>query len=257
MTALQTFDSAASKTTAPTISNFRDIGGHALPFGKLLTGRLYRSAAPRQLHASDAQAFGVMRLTTIVDLRGRDEAARSPTLGHDTGSIRMISTPIEPRTSGRVQQALADGSASAALMRDLMISSYRDYVTEAAPAFGDALTALLTSDGSALVHCTAGKDRTGFVVAVIQSALGASESDIASDYLRTNTDWDRASVSSHLPLDSDVVAPLLRADMDYLTAAFEEITRHDGSVHGFIERATQGRVTQVHLDALLSQAEHQ
>jgi protein-tyrosine phosphatase len=150
-----------------------------------------------------------------------------------------------------VKQALADGSASAALMRDLMISSYRHYVTEAAPAFGDALTALLKSEGPALVHCTAGKDRTGFVVAVIQSALGASEDDIATDYLRTNTDWDRASVSSHLPLDSDVVAPILRADMDYLTAAFKEIARHDRGVHGFIERATQGRVTRAHLDVLL------
>jgi protein-tyrosine phosphatase len=117
------------------------------------------------------------------------------------------------------------------------------------------LTALLISDGPALVHCTAGKDRTGFVVAVIQSALGASENDIATDYLRTNTDWDRASVSSHLPLDSDVVAPILRADMDYLTAAFKEIARHDRGVHGFIERATQGRVTRAHLDVLLHQGD--
>jgi protein-tyrosine phosphatase len=255
MTALEPRDDVASKIAVPSISNFRDVGGHALPSGKIRTGRLYRSAAPRQLNASDTEAFGMMRLTTIVDLRGRDEAAKSPTLGHDTGSIRIVSTPVEPRTSGRVQQALADGSASAALMRDLMISSYRHYVTEAAPAFGDALTALLISDGPALVHCTAGKDRTGFVVAVIQSALGASENDIAADYLRTNTDWDRASVSSHLPLDSDVVAPILRADMDYLTAAFKEIARHDRGVHGFIERATQGRVTRAHLDVLLHQGD--
>ncbi|MGL4439234.1 MAG: tyrosine-protein phosphatase [Bosea sp. (in: a-proteobacteria)] len=255
MTVIETVDVATSKIAAPSISNFRDVGGHALPSGKLRTGRLYRSAAPRHLTASDTEAFGIMRLTTIVDLRGRDEAAKSPTLGHDLSSVRIVSTPIEPRSSGRVQQALADGSASAALMRDLMISSYRHYVTEAAPAFGDALTALLTSDDPALVHCTAGKDRTGFVVAVIQSALGASENDIATDYLRTNTDWDRASVSSHLPLDSDIVAPILRAEIEYLSAAFEEITRHDGNVHGFIERATQGRVTRAHLDVLLHQVD--
>lgn len=252
MSVLVVSNAAAAMAAYPAVSNFRDAGGLALISGRMATGRLFRSAAPRQLKAADIEALGTLQIKTIVDLRGRQEADNAPTRGHDGDQISIVATPIEPRTSGKIREALADGTASAALMRDLMIASYRAYVNDSAAVFGDALTALLTSGTPALVHCTAGKDRTGFVIAVIQSALGAHEDAIMTDYLRTNTDWDRSSASSHLPLDSEVIAPVLMADTDYLAAAFGEIARQDGSVHAFIQRATQGRVTARHLDALIN-----
>lgn len=251
MSVLAAINAPSAMAAYPTVSNFRDAGGLTLNSGRMATGRLFRSAAPRQLSAADIEALGTLKIRTIVDLRGRQEADNAPTRGHHDNQISIVSTPIEPRTSGKIREALADGTASAGLMRDLMIASYRAYVSDSATVFGDALTALLTSNAPALVHCTAGKDRTGFVIAVIQSALGAREDAIMKDYLRTNTDWDRSSASSHLPLDSDVVAPVLMADTDYLAAAFEEIARQDGGVHAFIQRATRGRVTGKHLDMLV------
>jgi protein-tyrosine phosphatase len=235
----------------PLISNFRDAGGAALDLGQMHRGRLYRSAAPGKLNATDVDAFRSLGVTTIVDLRGLQEAALAPTSIPDESDLTIIQTPVEPRTSGLVRQALADGSAHPDLMRDLMLQSYRHYVGDSAPAFGEALMALLTAQGPALVHCTAGKDRTGFVIAVIQSALGVCHDDIIADYLRTNTDWDRASASVHLKVSSAAIGPILVADAEYLAAAFDEITRRDGSAIDFIQRATQGRVTSAHIDRLV------
>jgi protein-tyrosine phosphatase len=235
----------------PLISNFRDAGGAGLNLGQMHRGRLYRSAAPGRLNATDIDAFRSLGVATIVDLRGLQEAALAPTHIPDGSGIMVVQMPVEPRTSGLVRQALADGSAHPDLMRDLMIQSYRHYVGDSAPAFGEALTALLTVQAPALVHCTAGKDRTGFVIAVIQSALGVSDDDIMADYLRTNTDWDRASASAHLKGGSAAVGPILVADADYLGAAFDEIARRDGSAIDFIQRATQGRVTSAHIDRLV------
>jgi protein-tyrosine phosphatase len=123
-----------------------------------------------------------------------------------------------------------------------MISSYQGYVIDAAGSFGDALQALATAEGAILVHCTAGKDRTGFLVAVIQTALGVSDETVRADYLRTNSDWDRASVAGRLPLDDEAVEAILVADLDYLDTAFEAIARRDGSVDAFIHRATRGHL---------------
>lgn len=149
---------------------------------------------------------------------------------------------------------LADGTATRARLRELMIGAYRAYVTENANAFGAAIEAIVLAESPAvLVHCTAGKDRTGFIVALLQRALAVPEETVIADYLRTNTDWDRASVSSHLPLDHDGVQAILAADADYLAAAFEEIARFDGSAAAFVHRTTGGRVSDHHLSRLVEQ----
>jgi protein-tyrosine phosphatase len=217
----------------------------------MASGRLFRSAAPGRLDPSGAAALRALGLTTIIDLRGVAEAASHPTIAPEDDWLDVVAAPVEPKASAIVRQALVDGSATSAMMRGLMIQSYRAYVTDAANAFGDALNALLTTDEPTLVHCTAGKDRTGFIVALIQTSLGAHEDDVFADYLRTNQDWDRASVAAHLPLESEAIAPILVADADYLAAAFEEIERHDGSIMAFIQRATGGRVTRQHFNGLI------
>lgn len=227
----------------PGLSNFRDCGGLALADrGIMRRGRIFRSAAPGALAPEGARSLAELGIRRVVDLRGRAESAASPRAALEPHGIAVLPTPVEPRTSGQVRAAIADGSASAAGMRALMLEAYRNYVTHHAEAFGEAIVAFVEEPGATLVHCTAGKDRTGFVVALMQRVLGADEADILADYLRTNADWDRASVSGHLPDAPDVLEPILIADADYLAAAFDEIDRQDGSPLAFIGRATRGRV---------------
>lgn len=232
-------------------SNFRDCGGLGLSSGRrMTTGRLFRSAAPQ---ANQAKALAARGVAQMVDLRGMERGERGEPFDAESFGLRWLSTPVEPKTSAVIHQEVAAGTASAPKMRALMIETYRAFVIESAPLFGAALTATFTQDRPTLIHCTAGKDRTGFLVAVIQLALGAPHDAVLADYLRTNQDWDRASVKGVLPLGSPALEPVMIADSDYLDAALDAILRLDGDAQGFIARATAGAVTQAHLDALIEQ----
>jgi protein-tyrosine phosphatase len=237
------------------VSNFRDFGGlTAGGNARVVAGRLYRSANPARVTDEGVAQLTRLGIATIVDLRGTAERAKALA---DFGAVPIAirATPIEPKTSVRLREMLTVPGTRAGQIRDLMIASYRGYVNEAAVDFGAAFQAILAeSEGPLLVHCTAGKDRTGFVVAVLQAALAVPRDAIFEDYLATNRHWDRASAAGHVPMESDAVEPVLVADADYLAAAFEEIEKRDGDVRAFLHRATAGRVTQSHLDALIERS---
>lgn len=227
------------------VSNFRDFGGYATTRGAVMQpGRFYRSAHLAGLTAKGRADLAARGVATVIDLRGAQERGRAaaPALeGHD---IAVVSTPIEPRTTNGVRALLAQGRIGGSEMRSLMIATYRSFVANEAEAFGSAIAAMMSAGGRPLlVHCTAGKDRTGFLVALIHALLGVERDAILADYAATNAAWDRASVGDLLRHDAAAVEPLLTADPDYLAAAFAEIARIDGSAQGFLARATAGRVT--------------
>lgn len=234
------------------VSNFREFGGHGTACGgRIVTGRFFRSASPGAITAAGMEALSREGIRTVVDLRGTAERARS-LAPFDPARIVLRPAPVESTTSAELRALLAKGDARTADVRAVMIRTYRAFVGESAAAFGSALVALLAeADGGTLVHCTAGKDRTGFVAAVIQAALGVPEDVICEDYLATNRHWDRTSAAGHLPLQAAAIEPVLVADEDYLLAALDEIDRIDGDPIAFIARATSGRVTPAHLDAFI------
>ncbi len=245
----------AEPTVIDGVSNFRDFGGLTTQDGAcLVAGRLYRSANPARITSGGAAQLARLGIGTVVDLRGTVERTKA-LADFGAAPIAIRATPIEPKTSVRLRETLAEPGASAGQVRDLMIDSYRGYVNDAAPAFGAAFHAILAeTDGALLVHCTAGKDRTGFVVAVLQAALGVPRDAIIGDYLATNLHWDRASAVGHVPMESNAVEPVLVADADYLAAAFEEIEKRDGDALAFLHRATGGRIIQRQLDALIERS---
>lgn len=238
------------------VSNFRDFGG--LPIsrgGRVATGRLYRCANPATITAAGMALLVDAGIRTVVDLRGEAERVKA-LAAFDPQRITVKPTPIEPKTSARLRELLACSAVTRAQVRDVMVDTYRGYAGEAATAFGAAIDAIVsTREGGVLIHCTAGKDRTGFVAAVLQDALGVSRDSIMDDYLETNRSWNRLSATGHLPLDSDAIEPVLVADPDYLAAAFDEIDRRDGDALTFILRATAGRVTHARLDAFLDRGQ--
>lgn len=236
------------------LSNFRDFGGLPLAAGgRIARGRFYRSAAPDALSPEGARALTARGIATIVDLRSAAERRLSAALAD--GGLVVVSTPVEPGTSAGIHQAFAEGSATPARMRALMLDTYRDFVVGHADAFGAAIATMLQSSTAVMVHCTAGKDRTGFVVAVLQRLLGASAESVMADYLRTNTAWDRASIAGRFPPDDPRIEPMLIADADYLDAAFAEIARIDGSVEAFVARAAAGRFTTDHIQRFIDTGE--
>jgi protein-tyrosine phosphatase len=121
---------------------------------------------------------------------------------------------------------LADGVE---VMRD----SYRNYVRHNTPRFRALFAHLLEDRAPLVIHCTAGKDRTGFACALILHALGVADEVIAEDYLLTNRFYRRdPTASSDLP--DDIRNALSSVERSFLDAAFDAIRADYGSVEGYL-----------------------
>lgn len=125
---------------------------------------LIRSGAPDRITPDGAAALRALGATVVIDLREPSE--QGP---HDHG-IPVLSVPIygsEPPASGRIE--------------DVYEAMLRDRGEALARAVGE----IAGAEGAALVHCAAGKDRTGLVVALALSAAGAPAAEIIDDYARS------------------------------------------------------------------------
>lgn len=161
------------------LQNFRDVGGLRTTDGRTVrTGVLYRSDSPHGASAEDvALLAGDLGVTAVVDLRSEREVAEE---GHQDGfpvTVRRHHFPIAGG-AGNAVEAAASGERLAA--------RYLEYLEEHSDSIVAAVrTVAEETGGASVVHCRVGKDRTGVVIALILSAVGVRDEDVALDFERT------------------------------------------------------------------------
>jgi protein-tyrosine phosphatase len=212
-------------------SNFRDLGGYRTSDGRTVRWRqIFRSNHLGHLTEADIEVLRPLGLKSAFDFRGTEE--RVAAICGVTG-IAVHSLPIEPTVVAALRARRASGlPLSSADAVEVMRESYRNYVRQNTPCFR-ALFALLLEDRAPLViHCTAGKDRTGFACALILHSLGVADDPIAEDYLLTNRFYRRdPTASSDLP---EVVRQVLASvETSFLAAGFEAITAEYGDLESY------------------------
>lgn len=169
--------------------NFRDLAGtdHAYDTGDghMATASVYRSNA---LEVSDGDLGTLERLgvSTVVDLRTDSEIAEHPDrvpAGADYVHVDVVggATTAANPTDGLDVDSPDD---AATMLGELNRSFVTDEGMRA--QLGKAVTAIVEADGPVVFHCTAGKDRAGWLSAVLQLAAGVTEKDVVADYLATN-----------------------------------------------------------------------
>jgi protein-tyrosine phosphatase len=169
-------------------------------------------------------------LRSAFDFRGEEERVAAMC---GLQEIVVHSLPIEPTVVAALRARLASGLAlSSADALEVMRDSYRNYVRYNTPNFR-ALFAHLVEDRAPLViHCSAGKDRTGFACALILHALGVANDLVAEDYLLTNRFYRRdSSASSDLP--DEVTQVLGSVETSFLAAAFDAINADYGGLESY------------------------
>lgn len=223
------------------VDNFRDIAGPAdgyQGFGgvHLNRGVIYRSNA-LVANDSDLATLGNLGITKVYDLRtaaeieGKEDRLPAgvtrtwlPTLAGDMLSqVGQLKTP-------------ADSVAFMQEMNRLFVSD-----AEVRKSFTALFEGLASTPGAQVIHCTAGKDRTGWATAVLQSLVGVSPETIMSDYLLTNQ-YSAASIDRQLagvgaargPEAVALYSPLLHVDASYLQAGLTQLQADYGSVHNYL-----------------------
>ncbi len=186
------------------VDNFRDFGGAESAFGgRVRGGRLFRSAHLGGAEVADIAMLQRLGIGVIVDLRRGAERRQHPSRWTAFPG-RLIFSDEGDRAEGPHVEFLRQGDLSDEGVEAYLAGYYRTAPFEPRhmALFGQAFAALDTDDGALLVHCTAGKDRTGLLVALIQRALGVARADVMDDFLQTNavmmTEARRVRVSASL-----------------------------------------------------------
>jgi protein-tyrosine phosphatase len=233
------------------VLNFRDFGGWEAGDGaRVVRGVLWRSAAFNDATDADVAKLDAMGVRFLVDLRRPEERAHEPNrwpgerarvICSDEGASGGPSLP--PHLIALMQSDLSPQSTRAYMMslyREIpfdprLIKLYRDWFAE------------LGEGGAGVIHCAAGKDRTGIGCALTLLALGVDEEAVFADYEFTNAAVD---LEKRLPriqermeerlarkLDTEALRPMLGVEVDYLRAALDAIDARYGSALAYMEQA--------------------
>ncbi len=163
-------------------TNFRDLGGYPSRFGGVVRwGRVYRAAALQGMTPSDLDRLAGLGITTIYDLRSEMEYTDEP------DPVPSISVPILGRYMANHERpdfaAFVEHDHGVAFMRDMCLNMLH----WGAPEIGSVITGLAEPDAlPAAFHCTAGKDRTGIVAAILLEVLGVDREIVLDDFELTN-----------------------------------------------------------------------
>jgi protein-tyrosine phosphatase len=227
-----------------TIHNFRDCGGYATSDGQhLRLGRLYRSGTLDDARPADLHTLQSIGLKTIIDLRAPREKKKD--LPHLDGVLRIdVPIELETRTREKVQPLMTKRGAEDEVI-EILKQMYRDLADEAWPQASQLFQILLNAETyPVLIHCRAGKDRTGFMSALVEQAVGVERAAIFQDYLETNNHFGLVSprmermmkIMSFGKLQMDNVRASLSAREEYLQAAFDQIEQHHGGMMAYLAK---------------------
>jgi protein-tyrosine phosphatase len=224
-------DSPARHLNLAGASNFRDLGGYPAKDGRNVRWRqIFRSNHLGHVTAADIEILRGLGLRSAFDFRGKEERVAA-TCG--LMEIAVHSLPIEPTVVAALRARLASGvPLSSADALDVMRDSYRNYVRYNTPSFRALFAHLLEDRAPLVIHCTAGKDRTGFACALILHALGVPDDLIAEDYLLTNRFYRRDPAASG-DLPDDVRQVLGSVQASFLAAAFDAIRADYGNLASY------------------------
>jgi protein tyrosine/serine phosphatase len=232
------------------VLNFRDFGGWETVDGaRLARGVLYRSASFHDATEADVERLEAMNVRFMVDLRRPEERAHEP--NRWPGDEARVVSNDEGAQMGLPPhlQALLQDDLTADSVAGYMRSIYREFAFDPrhVQLYRAWFQKLGAGGGPAIIHCAAGKDRTGLGCALTLIALGVAEEAVYADYEFTNQAIDldarlpriRARMEERLgrTLDPDALRPMLGVDADYLRGALDAIDARYGSALNYLEQA--------------------
>ncbi len=159
------------------IYNFRDLGGYPTTNGRTTAWqRVYRADDLCRLTDDDKPRFAELGIRTVIDLRRPEEVARRGRVPEFTAvdyhNLHLVHADWDMRLFDNTDERTA-----------FLRERYLDMAVTGAEAIGTSLRLIADADSSPLVvHCIAGKDRTGMVCALTLSLLGVADELVADDY---------------------------------------------------------------------------
>jgi protein-tyrosine phosphatase len=233
--------------------NFRDFGGYPSACGRRVKwGYLFRSGQLSTLSETDVALLGSLGLDLVFDFRREEEQQREPSRFPLHKPPKVRSMPITPgNNAGFFERSDTDQQA----MFEFMVDINRDFAEDQSATYSRMFAEILAvEDARLLVHCAAGKDRTGFAAAIILLALGVSRKAVMADYMLTaqyfNPEQEMARIRAKYQMDlqAEAILPMLEVHEDYLAAALTSIDKRYASVEAYLtEQLGVGKLERLEL----------
>jgi protein tyrosine/serine phosphatase len=231
------------------VDNFRDFGHYGSRFGgRMSAGKLFRSGHYADATGTDLGRLAGLGISVITDLRRPTERRRDLVPIISGAAVHIIENDHGDQTESPHIEFLRQTDLSADSIGAYLTSYYVNAPFELRyrDLFARYFRALATLEGAALIHCTAGKDRTGILVALTHDLLGVHDEDIAADFLLTNQLMQvEARLTSFRPVlqgltgrtpTDAAVRAFLGVDWEHLHAMLVDLRQKHGSVEGYVRR---------------------
>jgi protein-tyrosine phosphatase len=225
--------------------NFRDIGGIATRDGRRVrSGVVFRSEGPGSFDAVHRRELAALRIRSVCDLRSavEREAAPNDWCDADTRILNLdMNTDLRVAGAGMWESLRSDPSPENA--RRVLTRNYSLMPAALRPHLASIAAALLDGSVPMILHCTAGKDRTGVAIAILLSLLGVGDEEILADYARSDVFARNLRIAGSVDLafrkhfgfapDPQVMELIIGTQDDFLRAALRTVERDFGSVPGY------------------------
>lgn len=229
--------------------NFRDLGGTKATDGRSIrNGLLLRSEGPFYLTSGDIDTLHSLGIKLVCDLRSDGERVSAPNGWCADKPVELLnfqgSADLRAAGNDAWEALRADPSAKGA--ERAMLHNYRAMPWVMAPHLRIMFDKIMDDKAlPVLIHCTAGKDRTGFVVGILLLALGIPKETIMADYMLSARYIDSRfadgiveafTESFGFSPSPDTVAGMIGLDRSYLEASFASAAEEAGSIDGYLEK---------------------
>ncbi|NLT58032.1 MAG: tyrosine-protein phosphatase [Clostridiales bacterium] len=217
--------------------NTRELGGYPAAGGRVTQyGRLLRSDGPIELPKEDVEALLRYGIRTVVDLRAEDEVVRHPSSLAQAGGIAyhhisLMGDPAHLRK--RMDESELNGFMTSLT---LLYTSMTDYMPEQFLTIFRLLAQALPQ-GGVLFNCTAGKDRTGVIAAMVLQLCGVARLDIVADYMVTATYLAPKLMLWAQQSDAEIPKSLLSSEPATIEAFLDHLDRTYGGAERFLIRS--------------------
>lgn len=234
----------------PGTYNFRDVGGYPVDGGSVRSGKLFRADALGRIGEAGKQTLRELGVRIVIDLRDDFEVNVLPDdlAGLDVTVLRLPVFEGSGASQSTIGATLVD-------LYEKILLQHRDVVVRALREIAD------TGDEPVVVHCTAGKDRTGIVVALALLAVGVDRETVLDDYTATQAnlagEWLEgmlALVRSHgVEVTPDLRVIMGGSPREALDAVLDLLDRDFGGARGYLLDAGLDEVELAKLRSVLVQ----
>ena len=211
------------------VFNFRDIGGYAGHDGRTVRWRrVFRSDSVHRIAPAELPALGVR---TVIDLRRPREVARDGRVVDYPGLDYRHIHPEHPEWEVAGPDVPVDR---------FIADRYRELAELGTDGIGAALRVIADPAAApVVVHCVAGKDRTGVVCALTLSLLGVADADVAADYALSTAASERFSawLRSSLPATAVPPPPFMASPAAAMLLFLAELRERHGTIEGYAKHA--------------------